>query len=161
MKPESELKTTRAEIHVATAPPQCPSNISTPLEDLNAKFVAAPVSQSRPSMVGHFKGSLIGSGSGSLDDENESEKFIPSTAIRFDPNRSQIVLGDSSEDLFINRKLSSAAENHSHQINLSTIRKQSFDPNRSQICLGDYDETKAKPTSRVSAPPGGNSSIQL
>lgn len=175
MKPESELATTRAEIHVATAPPQCPSNISTPLEDLNAKFIAAPVSQLRPSMVGHFKGSLIGSGSGSgsLDDENEDEKFIPSTTIRFDPNRSQIVLGDSSEDLFINHKLSSsfsAAENYQfhsnqNQIHLPTIRKQSFDPNRSQICLGDYDETKAKPqfqpTSRVSAPPGGNSSIQL
>lgn len=104
--------------HVATAPPQCPSHILTPEEDLNRKPEAVSTTLSRPGMMGQLRGSSLSS--------TETEKFIPSTAIRFDPNRSQIVLGDENENEI-------GAWNQQQP----TIRKSAYDPNRSQIVFGD------------------------
>lgn len=82
--------------NVATAPPQCPSTIISPEEDMSSlsKQPLCSASLSRPGMQGHFRGAQIGEPIG-----QESEKAPISTSAvkpaRFDPNRSQIVLGDS------------------------------------------------------------------
>ena len=84
--------------HVATAPPQCQSQILSPEEDLKCKRDDVSATLSRPSMLGHFRGSSLGetlnTAEGSEDKDKKFNNFIPSTAIRFDPNKSQIVLGE-------------------------------------------------------------------
>lgn len=85
--------------HVATAPPQCPSHILSPEEDLKCKPETVSSTLSRPGMLGHFRGASLGETDSSSCDA--PVKFIPSTAIRFDPNKSQIVLGgydDNNQD---------------------------------------------------------------
>lgn len=107
--------------HVATAPPQCPSHILSPEEALNYEREPVSATLSRPGMMGQLRGASLST--------TETNKFIPSTAIRFDPNRSQIVLGDENDDSLFNRQ---------NQQQQSTTRKSTHDPNRSQIILGDY-----------------------
>jgi hypothetical protein len=116
--------------HVATAPPQCPSHIISPEEDLKVQSKAPSASLSRPSMLGHFHGSSIGETCNDKNsDKNEPIKFVPSTAIRFDPNQSQIRLGGDEE-------------NDSNRSNRQpSTRKSTYDPNRSQIFLGDYSSS--------------------
>lgn len=106
--------------HVATAPPQCPSHILSPEENLKCERETVSATLMRPGMLGHFRGASLSS-----SETSESTKFVPSTAIRFDPNRSQIVLGyeNDEEETIINRQPST--------------RKSAYDPNRSQIVLGD------------------------
>lgn len=106
--------------HVATAPPQCPCHILSPEEALNYEREAVPVSATlcRPGMMGQLRGASLAS--------TETTKFIPSTAIRFDPNHSQIILGDEND-----------RSNRQNQ-QQSTTRKSAHDPNRSQIVLGDH-----------------------
>lgn len=112
--------------HNATAPPQCPSHILSPEENLKCEPDHLSKTLSRPGMLGHFHGSSFGEG----NYNEEKVKFVPSTAIRFDPNRSQIVMGDGQQD----------SENiRPKQQQQSSTRKPLYDPNRSQIQLG-YDE---------------------
>ena len=124
MKPETSAAVNQP--HVATAPPQQPTHILSPEENMQLAPEVTSSTLSRPGMLGHFRGASLGD---TLNSSNEEVKFIPSTAIRFDPNRSQIVLGGycDDEDGVLNQKGSKSMEFH--------------------------------PTSRVMAPPGGKSTI--
>lgn len=117
---DSKSDSTDSVKHVATAPPQCPSHILSPEENLKCERETVSATLMRPGMLGHFRGASLSSA-----ETSESTKFIPSTAIRFDPNRSQIVLGyETGEEENINNRQ-------------PATRKSAYDPNRSQIVLGD------------------------
>ena len=117
---KSESNTPENQMHVATAPPQQSSHILSPEENLKYAYQVPSATLSRPGMQGHFRGASFGD---TLNPETEQAKFIPSTAIRFDPNRSQIFLGGHCDD----EKASKSME--------------------------------FVPSSRVSGPPGGKSTI--
>lgn len=106
--------------HVATAPPQSSSHILSPEENLKCQPETVSATLSRPGMLGHFRGASFGDTLTGDDSLGTSTKYIPSTAIRFDPNKSQIFLGGY---------------------------------------VPEDEEKTFVPTSRVSAPPGGKSSI--
>jgi hypothetical protein len=106
--------------HVATAPPQCPSHILSPEENLKCEREAISSTLMRPGMMGHFRGASF-----LAENESEPTKFVPSTTMKFDPNRSQIVLGDENDEEAFNRRQQ------------AITRKSSYDPNRSQIVFGD------------------------
>ncbi len=129
--------------HVGNSQPSQESHFMAPEEDLKLGRVEGPnVTLARPQMQGHFKGAQLG----------ETVPFInrkAASADAYDPNKSQIDFG-------VDENAPPASSIH--------VKGANFNHNRSQIIF-DYDNpqqgTTVKPSSRVNAPPGGHSTIEL
>lgn len=138
-------------VHVGNAQPLQESHLIAPEEDLKLGLLEGPnASLARPQMQGHFKGAQLGETVPSASPCATQQH--PSNLI--DPNKSQINFSFNEVD-----ENAPPCQNSFH-----LTKGAAFNPNRSQIVF-DFDEPQAaapvKPSSRVVAPPGGHSTIEL
>ena len=135
---------------VGNAQPLSESHVLAPEEDLELGAVkGAAASLARPQMEGHFRGAQLGE----TNPTAPAEPLHTSYSIRFNPNQSQISLVDGENEPSIPA---------SNRTSLAASRS-TYNMNRSQIVF-DFDDpqpVEVKLSSRVNAPPGGHSTLEL
>lgn len=147
---DGEDSSTQSSLAVGNAQPLPESQLLAPEEYLELGAVKGlSATLARPQMDGHFRGAQLGETSPG----SSTEPLHPALSMRFNPNQSQINLvdGENEPSFPASNRTSLAAS------------KSAYNLNRSQIVF-DFDDPQPAPvklSSRVNAPPGGHSTLEL